>query len=92
MESKTKTVSETHDVVYLNRMFLKAPKNTKKLHKKRDPDDTELESVQQDKRGDTVTIDFDGNDDTFATDSVNSSVPDTLTVNSNPGRSKYGHT
>jgi hypothetical protein len=29
---KTKMVFETHDMVFLNRMFFKAPKNTKKLH------------------------------------------------------------
>jgi hypothetical protein len=51
LNPKTKMVSETHDVVFLNRMYFKAPKNTKKSHKKQDPDNTDLESVQQDKRG-----------------------------------------
>jgi hypothetical protein len=50
---KTKMVFETHDVVFFNRMFLQVQvhENTKKLQKKQDPDDTELESVQQDERG-----------------------------------------
>jgi hypothetical protein len=42
---KTKMVSKTCDMVFLDRMFFKAPENTKKLQKKQDPDDTELESV-----------------------------------------------
>jgi hypothetical protein len=60
------------------------------LQKKQDPDVTESESVWQDKRGDTVTMEFDMNDDDASVvDSVGSSVPDTPTVNSNPGQSKY---
>ncbi len=47
----TKKVFETRDMVFLNRMFLQAPENTKKTHKKQDPEDTESESVRQDKRG-----------------------------------------
>ncbi len=40
-----------------------------------------------------MSTDFDANDnDTSAADSVDSSVPDTPTDNSNPGRSKYGCT
>jgi hypothetical protein len=69
-------------------MFLKAPKNTKKLCKKQDPEETESESVQQDKRG--------GANDNDASTTVSmgssSSVLDTPTVNGNPGRSKYGCT
>ncbi len=85
-------VSKTPDVIFLNRMFSKSPKKTKELHKKQDPDNTESGSVRQDKRGDTVTTDSDANDDASATASVDSSVPDTPTFNSNPGRSKYRHT
>jgi hypothetical protein len=40
-----------------------------------------------------VTKDFDANNDAASvTDSVNSSVPDTPMINSNPQWSKYGHT
>ncbi len=40
-----------------------------------------------------MTTDFDANDnEASATDSVDSSVPDTQMVNSNPGWSKYRHT
>ncbi len=39
-----------------------------------------------------MTTYFDANDDASATDSVDSSVPDTSMFNSNPGWSKYGHT
>ncbi len=81
-------VSETLDVVFPNRILLKAPKNTKKLHKKQAPDNTESESVRQDKRGDTVTMDLDAHDnDASTTDYMDSSVPDTPMVNSNPGQS-----
>jgi hypothetical protein len=59
---------------------------------KPDPVVTESESVQQDKRGVTVTTDFDANDDASVPDSMDSSVPDTPMVNSNLGRSKYRHT
>jgi hypothetical protein len=48
---KTKKVSKTRDMVFLNRMYLNTPENTKKLHKKQDPEDTESESVWLDKRG-----------------------------------------
>jgi hypothetical protein len=38
-------------------------------------------------------MEFDANDDDASViDSIDSSVPDTPMVNSNPGRSKYGHT
>jgi hypothetical protein len=77
-------------MVFFNRMFFKVPKNTKKSQKKQDPDNTELESVQQDKRVVAVTTNFDANDNEASTsDSVDSYVPDTPIVNSNPGRSKY---
>jgi hypothetical protein len=58
---KTKKVSEAHDMVFLNRMFFKAPKNTKKSCKKQDREDSESESVQEEKWGATVTMDFDAN-------------------------------
>jgi hypothetical protein len=51
LNPKTKKVFKTREVVFLNRMYLKAPENTKKLHKKQDPEDTESESVRLDKRG-----------------------------------------
>ncbi len=58
----------------------------KKLCKKQDTEDTESECVRQDKRGGTVSMDFDANDnDASVTDTVASSVPDTPMVNSNPG-------
>jgi hypothetical protein len=90
---KTKKVSETHDVVFLNRMYLQALKNTKKLHRKQNPEDTESETVRQDENGGTVTTEIDANDDDASTvDSVDSSVLDTPSVNSNHGWSKYGRT
>jgi hypothetical protein len=86
-------VSETRGMAFLNRMFLKAPKNTKNLQKKQDPYHTELESVRQDERGGgTVTTEFNATDDASATDSIDSSVPDTPMFNSNPGLSKYRRT
>jgi hypothetical protein len=48
---KTKKVSETRDVVFLNKIYLQALENTKKSCKKKDPEDTESESILQDKRG-----------------------------------------
>ncbi len=63
------------------------------MRRKQDPEDTESESFRQDKRGGTVTTEFDTNDNGASlVDSVVLSVPDTPTVNSNRGRSKYGHT
>jgi hypothetical protein len=80
---KNKMVSETRDMLFFNRMCFKAPGDT--------PDGTELESVQQYKRGGTLTANFGANNnDTSAADSINLSVPDTPMVNSNPGRSKFG--
>jgi hypothetical protein len=91
---KTKMVSETLDVVILNRMYSNTLKNMKKLRKKQDPEDTELESVWQDKKGGTVTKEFDVYDnDASGIDSVGSSVPDTPMVNSNlDGPSMGAHT
>ena len=55
-------------------------------------DDEDLDSVQQDKRGGTITADFVTVDDNAASyESVDSSVPDTPVVNNNLGQSKYGH-
>jgi hypothetical protein len=48
---KTKKDSETCDMEFLNRMYLQATENTQKPCKKKDPEDAESESVQQDKRG-----------------------------------------
>ncbi len=45
----TKKVSETRDVVFLNRIFFRTP--TMLVHKKQGTDDKDLNSVQQDKRG-----------------------------------------
>ncbi len=61
--------------------------------KKQGTDDEDLDSVQQDERGGTITADFaTGDDDTAMVESVDSSVPDTPVVNNNQGQSKYGHT
>jgi hypothetical protein len=90
---QTKKVSKTRDVVFLNRMYLQAPENTKKWPKNQEPDDTESESIRQDERGGTITTEFDANDnDVSVVDSMGSSVSDTPTVKSDPGRSKYGCT
>jgi hypothetical protein len=54
-------------------------------------DDEDLDSVQQDERGCTITVDFvTGDDDAAMVESVDSSVPDTPMVNNNQGQSKYG--
>jgi hypothetical protein len=45
----TKTVSETCDVVFLNRVLFRTP--TMPVHRKQGTDDENLGSVQQDKRG-----------------------------------------
>jgi hypothetical protein len=45
---KTKMVSATCDMVFLNQMFSQAPVNTKRVHKEQEnpnPEDTEIESV-----------------------------------------------
>ncbi len=86
---KTKMVSETCHMVFLNWMFFKAPAITKWSHKEQEkpkPEDTEIESVQQDKRGGTGTEDIDANNDNAsAADSMGSSVPDFPMVNCNWG-------
>jgi hypothetical protein len=88
---KTKKVSKTCDVVFLNRMFFRTP--TMPVHMKQSTDDEDLDSVQQDERGGTMTADFATNDNHTATvESVDSSVPDTPVVNNNLGQSKYGCT
>jgi hypothetical protein len=75
---------DTHDVVFLNRMFFRTP--TMPVHKKEDTGDDNLDSVQQDKRGGTITANFVTDDDNAATvESVDSSVPDTHMVNNNQG-------
>ncbi len=85
-------VSKACDVVFLNRIFFKTPKNTKKSCQKQDPDNTESKGVRQDKWWGTVTTNFDTNDDASGTDSMDSAVPDTPAVNSNPGWCKYNCT
>ncbi len=45
----TKKVSETRDMVFLNRMFFRTPRMP--VHKKQGTDDEDLNSVQQDERG-----------------------------------------
>ena len=85
---KIKKVSETCDVVFLNRMYFKTPKI--KENKKQVTNDTDLNSVQKDERRGTITADFvAGNHDASMVESMDSSVPDTPMVNSNPGRFKY---
>ncbi len=54
--SKTKKVSKIHDMVFVNRMFFRTP--TMPVHKKQGTDDENLNSVQQDERGGTITADF----------------------------------
>ncbi len=79
-----KKVSKTHEVVFLNRMFFRTP--TMPVHKKQSTDDDNLDSVQQDKKGGTITTDFVTGDDNAATvESDDSSVPDTPVVNNNLG-------
>ncbi len=46
---KTKKIFETHDKVFLNRMFFRTP--TMPVHMEQDSGDDDLDSVQQDKRG-----------------------------------------
>jgi hypothetical protein len=71
------------------RMFFKTPK--KQVIKKQVLNNADLESVQQDKRGCTINADFvAGNNGASTAESVDSSMPDTPMVNSNPGQSKYG--
>jgi hypothetical protein len=86
---KTKKVSKTHDMVFLNRMFFRTP--TMPVHTKQSIDNKELNSVQQDKRGGTITADFVTNEEDTAM-VEDSSVLDTPAVDNNLGQSKYGHT
>ncbi len=78
--------------MFLKRIFFGTP--TTPVHKKQSTDNGDLDSVQQDKRGGTITADFVTVDDVTATvESVDSSVPDTPVVNNNlVGQSKYGRT
>jgi hypothetical protein len=88
---KTKKVSKTCDVVFLNRMFFGT--HMMPVHKKQGTGDDFLDSVQQDERGGTSTADFVTCDNDAATvESMDFSVQDTPMVNSNPGQSKYGCT
>ncbi len=86
---KTKKVSETHDVLFLNRMFFKVPKiQVKKIQVTNDAD---IDSVQQDKRGGCYNGRFCCRQQQCIFGRIrDSSVPDTPMVNSNPGQSKYG--
>ncbi len=87
----TKKISKTCNMVFLKRMFFGTP--TKPVRNKQSTDNGDLDSVQQDKRGGTITANFVTVDDNAATvESVDSSVPDTPVVNNNLGQSKYGHT
>jgi hypothetical protein len=86
-----KKVSKARDIVFLNRMFFRTP--TKPIHKTQSTDNEDLDSVQQDKRGGTITADFvTGDDNAAMVESMDSSVPNTPVVNNNLGQSKYGHT
>ncbi len=77
--------------MFLKRMFFGTP--TKPVHKKQSTDNEDLDSVQQDERGGTITADFITVDDgTVTVESIDSSVPDTTLVNNNLGQSKYGRT
>jgi hypothetical protein len=72
-------------------MFFRPP--TKPVHKTPSADNEDLDSVQQDERGGTITVDFvTGDDDPATVESVHSSVPGTPVVNNNQGQSKYGRT
>ena len=71
-------------------MFFGTP--TKPVSKKQSTDNEVLGSVQQDKRGGTITVDFVTVDDNAVTvESVDSSMLDTPVVDNNLGQSKYGH-
>jgi hypothetical protein len=86
----TKKVSKTDDIVFLNRMFFRTP--MKPLHNTQSADNEDLDSVQQDKRGGSITVDFVTGDDASMVVFMDSSVPDTPVVNNNLGQSKYGCT
>jgi hypothetical protein len=87
---KTKKVTETCDVVFLNRTFFRT--HTMPVHKKQSTDDEDLNSVQLDERGGTITENFVTGDDAAMVESVDSSVPDTPMVNNNLEQLKYGCT
>jgi hypothetical protein len=61
----TKKVPKTRDVVFLNRMFFRTPMMP--VHNKQGTDVEDLDSVQQDKRGSTITADFVTGDNNAAT-------------------------
>ncbi len=82
-----KKVFKTRDVVFLNRMFFMTP--TMPVNKTHSTEYEDLNSVQQDKRGGTITADFVTGDDAAMIESVDSSVLDTLVVNNNLGQSTY---
>ncbi len=89
--SNTNKVSKTHDVVFLNNMFFR--KLMMPVHKKQGTDDEDLNSVQQDERGGTITADsVTGDDDAARVESMDSSVLSTPMVNNNQGQSKYEST
>jgi hypothetical protein len=78
----TEKVTETRDVVFLNRMPFRTP--TMPVHKKQGTDDGDLNSVQQDERGGSITANFvTGDNNAARVESVDSSVLDTPMVNNN---------
>jgi hypothetical protein len=88
---RTKKVSKTCDMVFLNMIFFRTP--TMPVYKKQATGVGDLKSVQQDKRGGTITAEFvTGDYNTATVGSVHSSVPDTPMFNGNPGQSKNGRT
>jgi hypothetical protein len=90
---KTKKVSETRDMVFLNRMYLQHLRITRNCVRNRTQKTLNQKASGSIRGGGTVTTEFDANDNgASAMDSVDSSVLDTPTVNSNPGWSKYKHT
>jgi hypothetical protein len=87
----TKKVSKTRDVVFLNRMFFRT--STMPVDKKQRTDSEDLDSVQQDERGGSITADFvTGDNNAAMVESKDSSVLDTPMANNNLGQSKYGCT
>ncbi len=56
LNPNTKKVSKTCDVLSLNRMFFRTP--TMQVHKKQGTDDEDLDSVQQDERGEYYECGF----------------------------------
>ncbi len=87
----TKKISKTRDVVFLKRIFFRTPMNP--VCNKQSTDNGDLDSVQQDERGGTITADFvTVDDDAAKVESMDSSVLDTPAVNNNLQQSKYGRT